>query len=98
MPREHSRRTIIPLDGIRDSSGPGRRPMAALLRRLVFGRPIASDLADEHRLRKILALPIFSSDALSSVAYATQEILATLLFAGAGLAAFYYATPIAFAI
>src|SRR5438128_1485616 len=44
--------------------------MAAFLRRLVFGRPIASELEHEHRLRKILALPIFSSDALSSVAYA----------------------------
>src|SRR5437763_3881803 len=72
--------------------------MAALLRRLVFGRPIPSELAHEHRLRKILALSIFSSDALSSVASATQEILASLLFAGAGLAAFRFAAPIAFAI
>src|SRR5437763_4056446 len=72
--------------------------MPALLRRLVFGRPIASELAHEHRLPKILALPIFSSDALSSVGYATQEILGTLLFAGAGLAAFRFAGPIAWAI
>src|SRR5262249_52157869 len=72
--------------------------MAALIRRLLFGRPIASDRAHEHRLPKFLALPVFSSDALSSVAYATQEILATLLFAGAGLAAFHFAAPIACAI
>src|SRR5437868_6593689 len=72
--------------------------MAALIRRILFGRPIPTERAHEHRLPKVLALPVFSSDALSSVAYATQEILATLLYAGAGIAAFRYAAPIAWGI
>lgn len=44
-------------------------------RRILFGRPLASDKLAHQRLPKFLALPVFSSDALSSVAYGTQEIL-----------------------
>jgi amino acid transporter len=49
-----------------------------------------------ERLRKTVALAVFSSDALSSVAYATEEILLILVLAGA--AALHLATPIALAI
>jgi amino acid transporter len=52
------------------------------LRRLLFGRPIPSWREMHERLPKILALPIFASDALSSVAYATEEILLILVLAG----------------
>jgi amino acid transporter len=45
------------------------------IRTLIFGRPLATSLQLEHRLPIYLALPVFASDALSSVAYATQEIL-----------------------
>jgi amino acid transporter len=69
--------------------------MPTRLRRILMGHPIASELAQHHRLPKFLALPVFASDALSSSAYATQEILVTLLAAGAGLAAFHYAIPVA---
>src|SRR5437868_15302291 len=72
--------------------------MATLLKRILIGRPIPSHHAHEHRLSKILALPVFASDALSSVAYASQEILSTLLAAGAGLAAFHHVMPISLAI
>src|SRR5947199_1305668 len=72
--------------------------MAALLKRILIGRPIPSHHAHQHRLPKILALPVFASDAVSSTAYATQEILSTLLAAGAGFAAFHFATPLALAI
>src|SRR5579871_3321897 len=54
-------------------------------RYLLIGNPIPTSASDEARLPKILALPVFSSDAISSVAYATQEIL--LAFGAAGLAA-----------
>ncbi len=65
------------------SSGPHRSRFS--LREFLLGPPIATSQQDEARLPKLLALPIFSSDAISSVAYATQEIL--LALAGAGLAA-----------
>jgi amino acid transporter len=53
-----------------------------VLKRLVLGRPLASEEAHHQLLPKILALPIFASDALSSVAYATEEIMLVLVFAG----------------
>lgn len=52
------------------------------LRRLIFGAPIASAQHEESRLPKILALPIFCSDAISSVAYGGQQILLVLCLAG----------------
>ncbi|MET9002915.1 APC family permease [Amycolatopsis sp. NPDC004169] len=56
------------------------------LKRLVVGRPFRSDTLGETLLPKWLALPIFASDPLSSVAYATQEIL--LILSIGGLACF----------
>jgi amino acid transporter len=52
------------------------------LKRLVLGRPFRSDTLGETLLPKRLALPIFASDPLSSVAYATQEILLILSLGG----------------
>ena len=52
--------------------------------------PVRSDRAGESLLSKRLALPIFASDALSSVAYATQEILIVLTLAGT---AYLYLAP-----
>lgn len=57
---------------------------ARKLRRAVIGKPLTSDEAAHERLSKTKALAVFSSDALSSVAYATQEILIVLLIAGTG--------------
>ena len=53
-----------------------------IAKRLVIGRPVRSDTVGHTLLPKRLALPIFASDALSSVAYATQEILLVLTLAG----------------
>jgi len=53
-----------------------------IAKRILLGDPLASHNADEHLLRKRLALPIFASDALSSVAYAPQELLMILLAGG----------------
>src|SRR5438067_13671159 len=50
----------------------------------LIGAPIKSSLALHERLTKIKALAVFSSDALSSVAYATEEIMLVLVLAGAG--------------
>src|ERR1051325_4709551 len=52
------------------------------MKRLLVGRPLRSDRMGETLLPKRLALPIFASDPLSSVAYATQEILLILTLGG----------------
>lgn len=52
------------------------------LRHIFFGDPIPKTEAEEHVLSKKQALAIFSSDALSSVAYASGEILTVLILAG----------------
>jgi amino acid transporter len=62
------------------------------LKRLLVGKPIPSHLAHHERLSRVTGLAVLSSDALSSVAYATDFILATLIVAG--VAAFQYAVPI----
>ena len=59
-------------------------PAGRILKRLFFGRPLASEEAGHQLLRKAVALPVFASDALSSNAYATEEIMHVLLLAGAG--------------
>lgn len=53
-----------------------------IAKRMALGRPLRSDRLDDQELPKKLALPVFASDALSSVAYATQEILLVLSLAG----------------
>jgi amino acid transporter len=75
--------------------------MSVNLRRVLFGTPIATREAAHHRLPKFLALPVFASDAISSSAYATEEILIVLnqyLVPALGAAALGYALPIAAAI
>src|SRR4051794_1873614 len=52
------------------------------IRRMVLGNPISTDRAEHTLLPKILALPVFASDAISSVAYATQQIILALGAAG----------------
>jgi len=51
-------------------------------KRLLVGRPVRSDRLGHSLLPKRIALPVFASDALSSVAYAPDEILLTLAIAG----------------
>lgn len=66
------------------------------LSRILFGDPLRSSQEHQERLSKTKALAVFSSDALSSVAYATEEILRVLILAGA--AALWLSTPIAVVI
>ena len=67
-----------------------------LLKRVLVGAPMPLAQARHERLSKRVALAVFSSDALSSVAYATEEILLILVLAGT--AALHYSVPIALAI
>ncbi len=55
----------------------------ARLKKAFFGAPIPTNLAHNERLSPLIGLPVFSSDALSSVAYATEAILGILVLAGA---------------
>jgi len=63
-------------------------PESPTVKRILIGDPLASENADEHLLAKRMALPIFASDALSSVAYAPQEMLMILLMGGLAFLAF----------
>jgi amino acid transporter len=82
----------------RAASKPRTRTGQALARAraMVFGRPLSIDEEIEERLPKKKALAIFSSDPISSSAYATEEILRVLVLAGAG--ALILSLPIAIAI
>ncbi len=66
------------------------------LKRVVIGRPRASRELKHQLLPKWMALPVFSSDPLSSVAYATEEMM--LVLALAGVAAFSLVLPLAFGV
>jgi len=66
------------------------------LKRLLVGRPMQSERLGHTLLPKKIALPVFASDALSSVAYATQEIV--LVLAAGGLAYLAYTPWIALAV
>jgi amino acid transporter len=70
--------------------------LAHRLKRLLVGTPLPTAQARHERLGKATALAVFASDALSSVAYATEEILLVLMMAGA--VALSYSLPIGFAI
>src|SRR5438034_7546922 len=68
----------------------------SVLKRILVGRSQPSWRMEHTLLPKALALPIFSSDALSSVAYATEQIMLVLLIASAGRT--HLVMPIAIAI
>jgi amino acid transporter len=66
------------------------------IKQLVVGKPIPSHLAHHERLSRFTGLAVLSSDPLSSVAYATEEILRVLILVGVG--ALSLSSPIAFVI
>src|SRR5437588_6986092 len=61
-------------------------------KRILFGRPLPSDRLDHERLNKKTALAVLSSDAISSVAYATEQTL--IVLAVMGTVALSYIIPI----
>jgi amino acid transporter len=70
--------------------------LSTVARRLVLGRPFRSDAMGHTLLPKRIALPVFASDALSSVAYAPEEIF--LVLSVAGLSAYTMAPWIGIAV
>ncbi|BBY91262.1 DNA-binding protein [Mycobacterium gallinarum] len=70
--------------------------LSTVTRRLVLGRPFRSDKLSHTLLPKRIALPVFASDAMSSVAYAPEEIF--LVLSVAGLAAYSMAPWIGLAV
>lgn len=66
------------------------------IKQLLVGKPIPSHLAHHERLSRFTGLAVLSSDPLSSVAYATEEILRVLIFVGIG--ALSFSSPIALVI
>lgn len=75
---------------------PGENKPPRTWRSWLIGRPLATADAPHQTIGKAIGLAVFASDALSSTAYATQEIL--FILAVAGTAAFGYAFPISVAI
>ncbi len=69
---------------------------AGAIKRALIGRPLATEAELGERLPKKYALPVFSSDAISSTAYATEEILLALIMAGS--AALTLSLPVAAAV
>ncbi|PYC78693.1 DNA-binding protein [Streptomyces tateyamensis] len=67
-----------------------------LIKRLLVGQPMHNEMLGEATLPKKIALPVFASDALSSVAYATEEIL--LVLSAGGLAFFHFTWWVAAAV
>ncbi|WP_410511095.1 APC family permease [Paenibacillus sp. BR2-3] len=70
--------------------------MVSKVKRLLIGRPMKSNELDHEKLSKVKALAVLSSDALSSVAYGTEQILIVLV--AAGFTAIWYSLPIAIAV
>ncbi|CAI8959426.1 MULTISPECIES: APC family permease [Bacillus] len=70
--------------------------MFSTFKRLLIGRPLKSTALGEQKLNKLKALAILSSDALSSVAYGTEQIL--IVLAAFGAIAFWYSIPIAIGV
>ncbi|WP_329212555.1 APC family permease [Streptomyces sp. NBC_01708] len=79
-----------------DASRSARTRWAHGARRVMLGAPLRSSAVARESMRKLVALPVLSADALSSVAYGPEAMLAVLVLAGtAGLA---YSLPIAAAV
>ena len=74
---------LIATEEALEARGPAGRAFGKI-KRTVIGAPLSTAQAAHERLTKTKALAVLSSDALSSVAYATEEILQVLLLAGIG--------------
>ncbi len=74
----------------------GVSKLTTAAKRMVVGRPFRSDSLGHTLLPKRIALPVFASDALSSVAYAPEEIF--LVLSTAGLSAYVYAPWVGLAV
>jgi amino acid transporter len=80
------------------SSRPERPDTLARFKARVIGQPLETERLIHERLGKPTALAVFASDNLSSSAYATEEILRVLLYAGFGTMAFAQVVPLTVAL
>ena len=81
---------------MRMSADAASRPAGSVLKRILVGRAFTSHKLEHTLLPKSLALPVFASDALSSVAYATGEIFIALAIVSTDFK--HLVMPISFAI
>jgi amino acid transporter len=95
---QQDRKTPPPTATAIDPGRPVRSDRASRLKRRIVGAPLATERLIHERLGKPTALAVFASDNLSSSAYATEEILRVLMFAGLGTAAFAKVVPITIAL
>ena len=95
-PRQPTLRRIR--TGVLEATAVTQKPQGVLgrIKRVLIGSPIPSSQAEHERLTKFKALAVLSSDVISSVAYATEAILATMIAAGS--ASLGLTLPIAIAI
>jgi amino acid transporter len=77
-------------------ASPGWQRTLGRIRAFLIGRPISSEREEHERLTKVKALAVFSSDNISSSAYATEEMMRVLVVAGVG--AFSLVMPLTFVI
>ena len=84
--------------GLLEATKATQAPQSTLdhIKRLLIGSPLATAQQEQERLTKFKALAVLSSDAISSVAYATEAILITIIAAGSGN--LWVTLPISFAI
>jgi amino acid transporter len=74
---------VVATEAARAPATGGAR-VAERLRRTILGPPLRSSAVVHERVRKLVGLPVFSSDALSSVAYGPEAMLAVLVLGGSG--------------
>src|ERR1700738_71404 len=82
---------LVPRRGTGEPTGRLGRAIQSF-KHAVLGSPIATARESQERLTKLKALAVFSSDALSSVAYATEEIMKVIVLVGVGV--LYLTVPI----
>ncbi len=81
-----------------DKTIPSTKSSRFSLSRLLFGKPIPTQDLESQSVRRLIGLAVFASDALSSTAYATEEILFILALAGTSSAVLGISIPLSIAI
>lgn len=93
-----SQQQTPPTAGERPNGRPQRSDLVTRIKRKLVGEPLATERLADERLGKPTALAVFASDNLSSSAYATEEIMRVLLYAGFGAATFAKVVPVTVAL
>ena len=97
-PKRDNQPTVHAASAANHTPRPVRSGAAVRIKRALVGDPLPTERLLHERLGKPTALAVFASDNLSSSAYATEEILRVLMFAGLGAATFSKVVPITVAL